>query len=527
MIKGITHTEDGQQIQRLAVSTKVAIGLPPNPAEGKKAHPTKLDHFIFLMKSPTEQNKWEIDPKLTKAYGQKCKEFEIVLLDDEIENVFPTKLAWFTASECRCFGDGESATRRTAEHPEGQPWTPCGKACPDLERGDCKPAADLRFMLAAFPQLGAVARIHTSSYRSIMQISSSLQQIQLITGGRLAGIRAKLVVRPEKTSYMGADQKRHSTTVYALNLEIQAAGIRELVTHMTDHARLFEHTRKLLGTGRIEVIEDDSARAGEITPEFYPEVSPPKFPTAEEAGQAEPEIIPPQKQPNMDVMCQECRQVNGHKPDCFYATQQPATSDRSTKCVSCNAPPGKPHATGCPEKSIVKVGVKDGAVASVTITSAANPIIRATQEAIQPQTAAAPSSDTQTANGAPTGLQTMLLQVLSVEAKEKPIKKNGKPTGEKQQYRVLTVLDLESLQWSLYAWDTKHFEFLDPIPAKTNCIFQVKRSETANGNYYSIEHIVETGGLRFRDDKPVIEGQVVEAEDEDMSLFDEAATDGE
>ena len=209
MIRGITTTEDGSPIQRLAVSTKVAIGLPPDPEHGRKA-PVKLDCFVFLRKSPSSKNAWEIDPDLTKAYGNKCKEFEIVLLDDDLENVFPTKLAWFTASECKCFGDGQSATRRTPEHPDGQPWTPCGKSCPDFERGDCKPSGDLRFMLAAFPKLGSVARIHTGSYRSIMQISSSIQQIQTITGGRLAGIRAKLVVRPEKTSYMSEkDNKRH------------------------------------------------------------------------------------------------------------------------------------------------------------------------------------------------------------------------------------------------------------------------------------------------------------------------------
>jgi hypothetical protein len=511
MIRGITHTEDGQQIQRLAVSTKVAIGLPPNPAEGKKAHPSKLDHFIFLRKSPAQQNAWELDDKLMKAYGTKCKEFEIVLLDDEIENVFPTKLAWFTQSECKCFGDGESATRRTAEHPEGQPWSPCGKACPDLENGSCKPAADLRFMLAAFPQLGAVARIHTSSYRSIMQISSSLQQIQTITGGRLAGIRAKLVVRPEKTSYMGADQKRHSTTVFALNLEIQAAGIKELVTHMTDHARLFEHTRKLLGTGRIEVIEDDSARAGEITPEFYPEVSPPKFPTAEEAGQADPEIIPPIKQANMDVMCQECRQVNGHKPDCFHATQ--SVTGKSDQCQDCKAFGG--HLPSCKHHAAWKASLGQPATAKPSGQTAIAPA-----EAAQPQTTAAATETAKPADQAPAGLETMTLVVMGVAPKEKAAMKGRNPTGEKQQYRILTVVSKGDLQWALYAWDPKHFEFLDPIPSGTKCEFQTKKTKSG---YYQLEHILDTGGLKFKDDKPMVavEGEVLVDEGEDWSLLDE------
>ncbi len=319
MIRGITHTEGGESIQRLAVTTKIAIGLPPDPALGKKGHPTKLDHFIFLKKSATEQNKWEIDQELTKLFGAKCKTIEIVLLDDDVENVFPTKLAWFTQSQCKCFGNGVTATRRTDKHPEGEPWEPCGPTCPDLQNGDCKPSGDLRFMLAAMPKLGSVVRIHTSSVRSVQQISSSLQQIQTLLGGRLAGVRCNLVVRPEKTSYEGTDGKRHSTTIYAMNLEIQAEGIHALISKMTDHARLFEQTRKILGTGRIEVVEEDTERAPEISSEFYPasDIAPAsvKFPEPE----AEEEVVQTKKQANMDVKCGHCGGVNGHESDCKYA----------------------------------------------------------------------------------------------------------------------------------------------------------------------------------------------------------------
>jgi hypothetical protein len=160
-----------------------------------------------------------------------------------------------------------------------------------------------------------------------MKISSSIQQIQTITGGRLAGIRAKLVVRPEKTSYLSEkDQKRHSTTIYALNLEIQAAGISELIGRMTDHARLFEQTRKMLGTGRIEVVEDDNERAEEIAPEFYPaaNIAPVVFPKPDEPE----EVVEPKKQPNMDVRCGSCGGVNGHEPDCKFAAK--AEQDRLT-----------------------------------------------------------------------------------------------------------------------------------------------------------------------------------------------------
>lgn len=270
-IIGLTHEQDGRVIQRLSVSTKIAIGLPADEKAGRK-HPMKLDHFIFLRK-PDDAKKgtdWQIDPELTKHYGDKPRSLELILIDDDIENVFPTQMAWWTASQCKCWGNGLVATRRTEKVPDGETWTPCGQGCKELDAGLCKPSGDLRCMLADFPQLGAVSRIHTTSYRSIQQIHSSLQQIQVITGGRLAGIRATIVVRPEKTSYESKGGERKSTTIYALSLEIKADGIRKLVGRMTETARLFEQTRKMLGAGQhFQVVENDDEKASELEKEFY------------------------------------------------------------------------------------------------------------------------------------------------------------------------------------------------------------------------------------------------------------------
>lgn len=274
-IIGLTVTKEGQAIQRLSVSTKLAVGLPPDVKAGRKA-PMKLDFIIFLRKTNDGSglnSTWEIDPVLTKHYGKDPREVEIILLSDDIEEVFQSRLAWFTASQLKCWGDGENATRRTAEHPDGEPWapeqSPCGRECPDYQKGDCKPSGDLRFMLADFPRLGSVARLHTSSHRSIQQIHSALQQLQIVTGGRLAGIKASLVVRQEKTSYMGDDNKRHSTIIPALSLEVQAPGMKSLIAGMVSTAALFEQTKKLLGSGHVQVLEDDNETAPEIAKEFY------------------------------------------------------------------------------------------------------------------------------------------------------------------------------------------------------------------------------------------------------------------
>ena len=271
MIIGVTHDQDGRVVQRLSVSTKVSIGLPPNE---DRNHPTKLDHFVFLRKKKsTNRVGWEVDPELTEHYGDECRELHIMLIDDDIENVFPSSYAWWTATQRKCWGDGTTATRRTPEKPGGQPWNICGNGCPELSSGQCKPNGDLRFVLADFPRLGSVCRLHTCSYRSIRQIHSSLQEIQTFTGGRLAGITAKLTVRPEEDTYFDRKEKRKRTSSFwALSLEVEGDDMRNLIANLTENALLFAESRKLLGSsGKVfEVVEDEKEQAPEVAAEFYP-----------------------------------------------------------------------------------------------------------------------------------------------------------------------------------------------------------------------------------------------------------------
>jgi hypothetical protein len=271
MIIGVTHDHDGRVVQRLSVSTKVSIGLPPN---GDCNHPTKLDHFVFLRKKKSANRLgWEVDPELTEHYGEECHDLHIMLIDDDIENVFPSSYAWWTATERKCWGDGTTATRRTAEKLGGEPWTTCGNGCPELLSGKCKPSRDLRFVLADFPRLGSVCRIHTCSYRSIRQIHSALQEIQTFTGGRLAGITAKLTVRQEEDTYFDRKEKRKKTTFFwALSLEVEGEDMRKLIANLTGNALLFAESRRLLGSGGkvLEVVEDEQEQAPEVAAEFYP-----------------------------------------------------------------------------------------------------------------------------------------------------------------------------------------------------------------------------------------------------------------
>jgi len=291
-ILGVTHDQAGNPRQSLSVAVKVAIGLGPDPDAGRKA-PKKLDHFVFLRKVGADLE-WRQDKALTDHYRKQCngnpREISVILLSDEQENVFRTQYAWWTATQRKCWSEmvqigGEpgkpdeckmQATRRTEKHPEGELWAPpnpCGPGCPDLERGDCKPSGDLYFVLADFPMLGEVCRLHTSGYGSVRQLSSSIEQVRRLTGGRLTGMRLMLRVRPEKVTYQGKDNKRHRTTVFVLSLGVSQDDMRKLLAGMTEYAQMFESTRRLLGGQppiEYEVEETEQERAPEIAAEFHP-----------------------------------------------------------------------------------------------------------------------------------------------------------------------------------------------------------------------------------------------------------------
>jgi hypothetical protein len=89
----------------------------------------------------------------------------------------------------------------------------------------------------------------------------------------LAGITAKLTVRPEEATYFDRkEKKKRSTSFWALSLEVEGDDMRKLIANLTENARLFAETRKLLGSsGKVfEVVEDDQEQAPEVAAEFYP-----------------------------------------------------------------------------------------------------------------------------------------------------------------------------------------------------------------------------------------------------------------
>ncbi len=300
-ILGLTHDESGVALEKLPITIKVAIGEGPEPGNGN-SHPRRLDHFVFKRKTLRGQDVvWEPAPDISKAHGEKPTALGIIFLNDDPREVFRTEYALWVPSGCKCRGElvqianggglryEMRATRRTQKYPEGEDWPgnykyvdgpkkgqpvePCGDGCPDLERGDCKPSGDLYFILEKFPTFGAVCRLHTSSYRSIRNLSNGLMQIRRLNGGSLSGIKATLKASPEKISYSDHDGIRHTSVAYILSLEIGGTDLRTLVANMTEPTRLISEGHPAVEVSRgvqYVVHEADGDRAKEIAGEFYP-----------------------------------------------------------------------------------------------------------------------------------------------------------------------------------------------------------------------------------------------------------------
>jgi hypothetical protein len=300
-ILGLTHDENGSALEKLPVTIKVAIGEGPEPGN-ENGHPRRLDHFVFKRKTLRGQDVvWVPAPDIAQAHGEKPTELGIIFLNDDPREVLRTEYALWVSGGCKCRGelveiangDGPrfemQATRRTQKHPEGEAWPgnykyvegpkkgqavePCGDGCPDLEQGDCRPSGDLYFILEKFPMFGAICRLHTSSYRSVRNLSNGLMQIRRLNGGRLTGIKAILKATPERISYADKDGTRHTSVAYILSLEIGATNLRALVANMTEPLRLLGDGRgafDLSGGAQFVVRETEAERAEEIAKEFYP-----------------------------------------------------------------------------------------------------------------------------------------------------------------------------------------------------------------------------------------------------------------
>jgi hypothetical protein len=235
----------------------------------ERKYPRKVPYFTFLRMGGDGHYVHDFD--VIEQHGPTPNEIDIVFLDN---NPLDSAFQMFTAAELKCEGNGLDARRRlsmaaTPQEKElakqaeanGERFFPIingcySRGCPYPKEGKCKPHGRLMFQLLNSPRFGGSCSFDTTSYRSIPQLASGLEQIKEVTGRgnpvarRVAGIPLKLVLRPYKVTHDGK-----TSTQYGVSLEFRATNAVELAKMLIQTADEY-HDALQLSPAPPEVLPD-------------------------------------------------------------------------------------------------------------------------------------------------------------------------------------------------------------------------------------------------------------------------------
>jgi hypothetical protein len=252
----------------------------------ERKYPRKVPYFTFLRMGADGNYVHDFDA--IEQHGPTPTEIDIVFLDnDPLDSAFQM----FTAAELKCEGNGLDARRRlsmaaTPEEQElaaqagarGEKFFPIingcyARGCPYPREGKCKPHGRLLFQLLDRPRIGGACSFDTTSYRSIPQLSSGLEQIRTVTGrgnpdaGHVAGIPTKLVLRPYKVTHDGK-----TSTQYGVSLEVRASTAVELINTVMKHSEEYRDalqlTTSLPEDEAPDAVVDVDAQSGDVSMAF-------------------------------------------------------------------------------------------------------------------------------------------------------------------------------------------------------------------------------------------------------------------
>jgi hypothetical protein len=305
MIKGITDRPS------LAEAGKIKIGglgeeRQKKDKSGTYRIPVKYDHFTITKTTRDVNELLEIDTEimngLISEYGEPNKDGEIVLKkipivlhSDEIEEVFPTRYAYYHGRRCLCHGDGEAAQQAVIESVKGKKeptgeFRPVKCPCNLLSEKKCKPNGKLFCSIVA-PGSSIAGAVHiwrTTSVISIRELTGSLIQIKELAGF-LRGLPLWLKIGQKTVEPDGK-----AITVYTCHVELRESDILKLQKHALEQAKMRAQLggtsgyRALLSApGDNESLEEQAA----IEAEFYvddPEDPPP--PSKKEKGTSADDI---------------------------------------------------------------------------------------------------------------------------------------------------------------------------------------------------------------------------------------------
>jgi len=216
MIKGLS------EIRRLPRIGKIRLGVKNRNQQGVQ-YPSAVDYFVFEDKNTPK----EVLEKIKNLYGEKPRKLMIKFFSNDLEQIFPQFLKYYSKGQLICRGDGEKARRRQ-ENGEISDILCSYKECPYYQQRMCRPVAHLKFYLEGVP--GGFFQIDTSSVNSIININTKIEQLKLIHGN-ITNIPLELTLVPIQVQVRGdRDSKSFNKTVYILDIhEVNGTLVRNLL----------------------------------------------------------------------------------------------------------------------------------------------------------------------------------------------------------------------------------------------------------------------------------------------------------
>jgi len=228
MIKGLS------EIRRLPRIGKIRLGVKNKNQQGVQ-YPSAVDYFVFEEKGTPK----EVLQKVKELYGERPQRLIIKFFSNDLEQIFPQFLKYYSKNQLICKGDGEIARRQ--ENGEIVEIKCPYKDCPYYQQKLCRPIAHLKFYLEGIP--GGFFQIDTSSTNSIINLNTKIEQLKIIHGN-ITNIPLELTLVPIQVQVKGdKDAKSFNKTVYILDIhEPNGTLAKNLINEPSNKNRTVETT---------------------------------------------------------------------------------------------------------------------------------------------------------------------------------------------------------------------------------------------------------------------------------------------
>ena len=218
-IKGIS---DKRRLTRVG---KLRLGEKKKAASGSE-YPSAVDYFLCKEDESTSENAARA---FAHDYGVKPKEIKICFPSNEPDKFFEQWLKRYGKTRgLICKGNGETASAVDEATGEMVDIDCDPSECPYYEKKQCREVASLQFFMPDITGIGAW-QIDTGSYNSIVNLNSAIEQVMLLTGGRIAFVPLELIIREKKAHFRDANGKEISKMVNVLDIAMERLDVRKLL----------------------------------------------------------------------------------------------------------------------------------------------------------------------------------------------------------------------------------------------------------------------------------------------------------